>query len=581
MKKLLFSFLCVFALESNLSAQQIDATNASIYSIESNKEWVFIRNKMVYNVGVPFFTRANPLAESYPLLYGMSIYTLYEASETDLVATIDLLKIDVQALVASNDGVASKKPHAIIKALNDEESWNTTFKRDGSEIQQTQRTFDFDTEAQAQKFIAELKICVKVSQIFSVEAEELKQQSGANADANTLENSKKRIKLLEQAEALIAGKKYTQLEIILASEKYEQYEKNISNLVEYNIKVERYVPAKNAPQDAPTQIYNNLAKLNAIRKTFQEKYKTFEENYYPSVDKRNWGITKRLNSVNARGGFATSFPATLAEYQAFVVKVQVDKQEESKNLENANAIDASGNSALMNAIKAKDLEKVKSLIKAGAVVTYENPKTNTSILKCAIDAGDADILKTLLYVPSMGTYNVANPLNFEKEFAYAVEKGDLVGMYAIAVIGNRKYNIANSKGYFPAMIAYQAGNLEVCKDLLSRYHDAPYFDAYEQQSTSDKMTLLMMAAAKNDVNTIKTLFLLERDKKPETMNKDGYTAMMLAAENGSKEVIELAISKGYKGIWKFKSTEGKMKGKTALDVAKDSEIKKIIKNAIK
>ena len=174
-----------------------------------------------------------------------------------------------------------------------------------------------------------------------------------------------------------------------------------------------------------------------------------------------------------------------------------------------------------------------------------------------------------------------NLSNIQDDFLYALEQGKVEAVGIMGWSGRRKYNITNSKGYYPAMVAYQLGKIETCKSLLNLYSN-PYkgnYIGFQQQSTNEKMTLLMMAAEKNDITTIKKLELLENDKDSELMNKDGYTAMMLAAENGCQEVIEWAIEKGYQRIWKFQSTQGKMKGKTPIDVAKTKEIKKLIKIA--
>jgi len=249
----------------------------------------------------------------------------------------------------------------------------------------------------------------------------------------------------------------------------------------------------------------------------------------------------------------------------------------------ANVIDkASGDSPLITAFKAKDYVEAKELIIDGADVIYKNPKTGFSTLRYAVDADDLESIKKIMSSPAMsGEILEKNLSNIQDDFLYALEQGKVEAVGIMGWSGRRKYNITNSKGYYPAMVAYQLGKIETCKSLLNLYSN-PYkgnYIGFQQQSTNEKMTLLMMAAEKNDITTIKKLELLENDKDSELMNKDGYTAMMLAAENGCQEVIEWAIEKGYQRIWKFQSTQGKMKGKTPIDVAKTKEIKKLIKIA--
>ena len=583
--------LSFFVLVSNLSAQKISFNNSRFSEIESTNDYVLLNNKIPYNDNVPFFTRMKPSAEAEyePEFYGMSMQKLYYASSTRIYAVIELLKVDTEKLSVDNTKYWSKTPYVRVYALNDEESWNTSNKKDGNEIQETQEIFVFDTEAQAQKFIEELKTFVKVSQLYRQEAWKLKQQPGFKADANTAENSKKRIKLLEQIEALIAGKKYTQLEVILVGEKYEQYSQNISNLIEHDMNSGKYIPKKDAPKDAPKQIYDNFAKMKAIRKSFEAKYKTFKENFYPEMVRNDWYMEDRLNIVNRKGGLLEDFPATLAEYEAIVAKIQGEKQQANKSVENANATDVYGNSPLMNAIKTKDLEKVKSLIKSKADVKYKNPKTNTSVLKYAFEVKDIPIVKEIMEYEDIKTEfkysSYGGSKVYHEEVMYVIEKND-AELYKLFETRQGAYqqvkpDYTDKDGNYPFMMAYNLGNSQQA-EMIFRFSGE---NNPEKQRQKDGYTLLMMAIEKNDIAFALKIML---PNGINLMNNDGYTPLMMAAERGQKEVVEAILgkdvfTKNSSGEWvaksydpNFVSDKGKMKGKKAIDVAKNKEIKKLL-----
>ncbi len=591
MKKIFLSLLYFFVLASNLSAQKISFNNSKYSNIESTNDYVLLNNKTPYNPSVPFFTRMKPSAEAEyePEFYGMSMQKLYFASSTKIYSVIELLKVDTEKLTVDNTKYYSTTPYVSVYALNDEESWNTSNKKDGNEIQETQQIFVFDTEAQAQKFVEELKLFVKVSQLYRQETWKLKQQPGFKADANTAENSKKRIKLLEQVEALIAGKKYTQLEVILIGEKYEQYSQNISNLIEHDTKSEKYIPKKDAPKDAPKQIYDNLAKMKAIRKSFETKYKTFKENFYPEMVRNDWYMKDRLNIVNRKGGLLEDFPATLAEYETIVAKIQGEKQQANKSVENANATDVSGNSPLMNAIKTRDLEKVKSLIKSKADVKYKNPKTNTSVLKYAFEVKDIPIVKEIMEYEDIKTEfkysSYGQSKVYHEEVLYVIEKND-AELYKLFETRQGAYqqvkpDYTDKDGNYPFMMAYNLGNSQQA-EMIFRFSGEKNSETQRQK---DGYTLLMMAIEKNDM-----AFALKimSSSGINLMNNDGYTPLMMAAERGQKEVVEAILgkdvfTKNSSGEWvaksydpNFVSDKGKMKGRKATDVAKNKEIKKLL-----
>ncbi len=260
--------------------------------------------------------------------------------------------------------------------------------------------------------------------------------------------------------------------------------------------------------------------------------------------------------------------------------------ESQKDIDNANTVDASGNTYFMNVIQAKDQTKFNILMNNGANVIYVNPLTKVSVLRCAIDAGDDYMVQKIMDAPAM-----KRPLSryedefvdVSAEFMYAIEKGRESVVRSITVYGGRRYNYPNEKGYYPTMIAYQQGQLKICASLAVTYTQGgyDYTGEYFRQTKDEGMNILMMAVEKNDLNAIKELKLFGVDKKLQEMNKDGYTALMIAAEKGHTDIVKFAIENKYRQAWTFQSTKGKMAGKSALDIAKTKEIKNLIKNATK
>lgn len=227
---------------------------------------------------------------------------------------------------------------------------------------------------------------------------------------------------------------------------------------------------------------------------------------------------------------------------------------------------------LLEAIKSNNIKTVKSLIKQGASLDYQDKDGFTPLMRAAI-LNRSGIIVTLLN-------NKANPdmKNNEGKTALilAVEEGNLKAVKKLADTNMLKANfriikkvkklirninesnldIQDNKGYTAMMYAVEKERNDILKTLLAEGADV-------NKKNNNGKTALMIAVEKENMDCIKTLILkikrflqlirgqsIKNDKvarlqqdlntiaDPNIQDDEGKTALMMAVEKGNLKIVK-------------------------------------------
>ena len=118
----------------------------------------------------------------------------------------------------------------------------------------------------------------------------------------------------------------------------------------------------------------------------------------------------------------------------------------------------------------------------------------------------------------------------------SAKKGDIVNARRLLVEGCRPSN-CNRKGKFPLLESCTGGLTKIVRLLLE------YGAQVDQQSQRKRLTALMLAIQNDHTDVIQVL--LEHDAQVDLQDKNGFTALMCASENGESnsyfEVVQLLL----------------------------------------
>ena len=559
MKKNTSILIALLLLISTSYAQKLPSNYA--LSILNNNDFVFVSEKMPYNPSVPYFVNAR----NNTTFYGMSTYTLYLYELERLDSSVDLLDIDESKLSVGEQN------YVTVYVKEGGENFVTGRKdSDGNEKTTESEIFSFDTKEGAEKFIQDLKICIKLSNLLRVKI----YHTDLSDEKTVEENAKKQIAYATEGEKLIIGKKYTSFNIILSSKKFKAHEAVIHSLVEYDTKSKMLI-TKNSSQDSEKKIYDNLDKMKKLRSNATTNYKPFIDDYYPGDGRRkDWEPLKSYYELIATGGYLELFPATLAEYQTKNAQTRGNLNKMEQDSKKATTINTStGNSVLMDAIKAQDVEKVKMFLENNADPLYVNPKTNQSVLQLAIETQNIAIITQIMNTQQ---YNYNSKIDIRKETMEVVKSGNvqIVQLLKVSQLQNKLFD-----GLTASMVAYQSGHIPMTAYLLKRMTDA-YYKESEKQNEKDGMTVLMMICEKGDIKALTELksLIINDNERGNMTNNEGFSALMIASQKGHKEIVEMLLqSKRFSPT--ASGDKGKGYRKSAIDVAQNKEIKNLLKKA--
>jgi uncharacterized protein len=206
---------------------------------------------------------------------------------------------------------------------------------------------------------------------------------------------------------------------------------------------------------------------------------------------------------------------------------------------------ASGDGPLAKAVKAGDLQSVRSLLRSGADVNARSGDGSTPLL-WAVHGSNPEIARAL--IAAKASVDIANDYGVTP-LLHASRTGDAAMMELLLGAG-AKPNLAHPEGETPLLAASRAGNARGVRLLLGRGVDV------NQPESFQKTTPLMWAAAEGHLDVVD--LLLEAGANPNLQahvttlttrhNADhptgGFTALMFAARAGNDEMVRRLVARG-------------------------------------
>ena len=206
---------------------------------------------------------------------------------------------------------------------------------------------------------------------------------------------------------------------------------------------------------------------------------------------------------------------------------------------------AAGDSPLIKAVKAGDLQAVRAALKSGADVNAKSGDGSTPLLWAA-QGSRADIARALLAAKAA----VDTPNDFGiTPLLHAARVGDAT-MVEVLLKGGANPSRAHTEGETPLMAAARSGNLAAVKLLVARGVDVNATESFQ------KTTALMYAAAEGHGEVADLLIEAGADLNKQghitalsqRHNADhptgGFTALMLAARNGDEAMVRRLAARG-------------------------------------
>lgn len=180
---------------------------------------------------------------------------------------------------------------------------------------------------------------------------------------------------------------------------------------------------------------------------------------------------------------------------------------------------------MMTAVKAGDLDQVKTLLKAKPALVNAKDEHGNSATLIAIYWGKGDVLKTLLrHKPILNVFE-------------ASAAGQLAAVKAWIKAKPRLLHSVSHDGFTPLHLAAFFGHASVTHFLLKQKPDV---NAVANNGL--KVQPLHSAAAGNHIGVCK--MLIEHGAQVNTRQEGGFTPLHSAGQNGSVELIKLLLAAG-------------------------------------
>ena len=204
-----------------------------------------------------------------------------------------------------------------------------------------------------------------------------------------------------------------------------------------------------------------------------------------------------------------------------------------------------GETALTKAVKANDLQAVRTLVKSGADVNAKSGDGSTPIL-WAVDHSNIEIARVL--VGAKARVDVPNDFGITP-LLHASRTGD-AAMVDLLLRAGANPSLAHPEGATPLMAAANSGSVAAVRALLARGVDVNQTDKFQNA------TALMWAAAEGHVDVAGLLLEAGADANKQaavtslTQRKNadhptgGFTALMWAARNGNDAMVRRLIKGG-------------------------------------
>ena len=204
-----------------------------------------------------------------------------------------------------------------------------------------------------------------------------------------------------------------------------------------------------------------------------------------------------------------------------------------------------GDSALIKAIKAGNVQAVRALIKQGADVNARSGDGSSPLL-WAVDYSNIDIARAL--IGAKARPDVANDFGVTP-LLHASRTGD-APMVDLLLRSGANASLAHPDGETPLMAAASAGSVPAVRALLARGAQVNAVDKFQSA------TALMWAAAEGHIEVAGLLLEAGADANKQakvttlTQRKNadhptgGFTALMWAARNGNEAMVRRLATGG-------------------------------------
>ena len=206
---------------------------------------------------------------------------------------------------------------------------------------------------------------------------------------------------------------------------------------------------------------------------------------------------------------------------------------------------ASGDTPLIKAVKANEVQTARTLIKQGTNVNARAGDGSTALLWAA-NNGSLELARALVAAKAL----VDAPNDFGvTPLLQASRVGD-AAMVEFLLRSGASPSKAHPEGETPLMAAAKAGSVPAVRLLLARGADVNAAEKFQNT------TALMYAAAENHLDVVDLLLEANADTNKQghitslTQRKNadhptgGMTALMLAARNGNEQVVRRLAAKG-------------------------------------
>jgi len=206
---------------------------------------------------------------------------------------------------------------------------------------------------------------------------------------------------------------------------------------------------------------------------------------------------------------------------------------------------AAGDSPLIKAVKANDVQAARTLIKSGANVNTKGGDGSTALLWAA-NNGSVELARALVGAKAA----VDTPNDFGvTPLLQASRVGD-AAMVDYLLRAGANPSLAHPEGETPLQAAARAGSVQAVRLLLARGADVNAAEKFQNT------TALMYAAAEGHLDVVNLLLEANADPNKQghvtalTQRKNadhptgGMTALMLAARNGNEAVVRALAAKG-------------------------------------
>jgi len=180
-----------------------------------------------------------------------------------------------------------------------------------------------------------------------------------------------------------------------------------------------------------------------------------------------------------------------------------------------------------------------------------------------IAAGCAAVAVMAVVRPRLGQADIDVNFVSQVPLTIAAAKGDVQKVHDLIISGTSP-NLTDGSGTVRPAIGWAAleGHTDVVEELLKAPRIQPNY------KDKDGNTALILAAQRGHADTVEALIRAKVNLNVD--NKDGMTALILAAQNGFARCVQLLVKAG------ADTTIQDRTGRTALDWAKDNNRQDVI-----